>query len=205
MDGLAAIYAAHFVDVARWARACGADDADVEDLVQEIFVIVARKLHIFDGRNLRGFLYRITRRTVRDYRRSTWFRTSRRQLPIEEHLLAAAQPSDLQTPEKLHLRRMLESCLAHMSEKLRATFILFEIDGYTGEEIAQIQSLPVRTVWTRLHYARKSFVEISAKLMPEDFGERRGGAAGAFGAGDSSSVAEAGEADVPGIAAPTSA
>ena len=49
-----------------------------------------------------------------------------------------------------------------MSEKLRSTFVLFEIEGYSGEEIARIQDIPLGTVWTRLHHARKDFWKIVA-------------------------------------------
>jgi DNA-directed RNA polymerase specialized sigma24 family protein len=51
-----------------------------------------------------------------------------------------------------------------MSEKRRTTFVLFEIEGYSGEEIAQIESLSVDAVWTRLHHARKDFVRLVAEL-----------------------------------------
>jgi len=65
----AAVYARWFHDVSHWARALGGPEADCEDLAQEVFLIVRRKLSDFDGRNLAGWLYRITARTVRDHRR----------------------------------------------------------------------------------------------------------------------------------------
>src|SRR5580693_10495342 len=68
------VYRTWFPEVARWVRARGANEADVEDVTQEVFIIVRRKLDQFDGRNLPGFLYRITERTVRDHRRSAWIR-----------------------------------------------------------------------------------------------------------------------------------
>src|SRR6267378_8592672 len=69
------VYSSSFNDVARWIRALGGLPADVEDLTQEVFLVVRRKLSGFDGRNLRGWLYRIAQRTVRDYRRRAWFRS----------------------------------------------------------------------------------------------------------------------------------
>ena len=59
--------------------------------------------------------------------------------------------------------RVFQALVAKMSEKLRTTFVLFEIEGYSGEEIARIQDIPLGTVWTRLHHARKEFW----KLVPE--------------------------------------
>jgi DNA-directed RNA polymerase specialized sigma24 family protein len=46
--------------------------------------------------------------------------------------------------------------------------VLFEIEGYSGEEIAQIQSLPLKTVWTRLHHARKDFIRMVSQLPQEE-------------------------------------
>ena len=68
------VYVQWFHEVSRWARAFGGLDADLDDLTQEVFLVVRRKLPEFDGRNLSGWLYRIAQRTVRDYRRRAWFR-----------------------------------------------------------------------------------------------------------------------------------
>jgi RNA polymerase sigma-70 factor (ECF subfamily) len=165
------VYRSCFDDVARWVRALGANPADIEDLTQEVFIIVRRKLDAFDGRNLPGFLYRIVRRTVRDHRRSAWIR---RLLGQRASLadLAARGPSALQVLQERERRRVVEGILAKMSEKRRTTFALFEIEGYSGEEIAQIQSLPLKTVWTRLHHARKDFFRMVSQLPPEEGTEK---------------------------------
>jgi RNA polymerase sigma-70 factor (ECF subfamily) len=161
------VYRDCFVHVARWVRSLGANDADIEDLTQEVFIIVRRKLEQFDGRNLPGFLYRITERTVRDYRRSAWIRNLfRNRRPLPE--LAATGVDGLDAIQQRERRTTLEAILAKMSEKRRTTFVLFEIEGYSGDEIAQIQSLPVETVWTRLHHARKDFVRLVAELPSAD-------------------------------------
>ncbi len=159
------VYRTCFADVARWVRARGANDADVEDLTQEVFIIVRRKLGQFDGRNLPGFLYRITERTVRDHRRSSWIRNLfRNPAPLPD--LPAPEVDSLRAVQLRERRKTLDAILAKMSEKRRTTFVLFEIEGYSGEEIAQIQSLPVDTVWTRLHHARKDFTRLVAELPP---------------------------------------
>lgn len=65
-------------------------------------------------------------------------------------------------------RDVLDGILGRMSDKRRATFVLFEVEGYSGDEIAQIQSLPVKTVWTRLHHARKDFLRMVSELPSEE-------------------------------------
>src|SRR5579859_6012063 len=69
------VYARWFHEVSRWARAFGGLDADLDDLTQEVFMVVRRKLGQFDGANIQGWLYRIAQRTVRDYRRRAWFKS----------------------------------------------------------------------------------------------------------------------------------
>lgn len=153
------IYARWFDHVSRWVRAFGGLDADLDDLSQEVFLIVRRKLPKFDGTNLAGWLYRITQRTVRDYRRRAWFRRavprSGDERPERESTAPGPDPSE--ALERREAERFLVQILTKMSESRRTAFILFEIEGYTGEEIATLEEVPVNTVWTRLHHARKEF------------------------------------------------
>ena len=150
------IYAAWFHEVARWTRAFGGLDADLEDLVQEVFIVVRRKLDRFDGENLPGWLYRITQRTVSDYRRRAWFR--RFWQPPNFDALVDPGLSPLETAERRQAERSLSAALSRMSAAHRSVFVLFEIEGYSGEEIARLENVPVKTVYTRLHYARKDFM-----------------------------------------------
>jgi RNA polymerase sigma-70 factor, ECF subfamily len=156
------VYSSSFNDVARWIRALGGLPADVEDLTQEVFLVVRRKLSGFDGRNLRGWLYRIAQRTVRDYRRRAWFRRvflGGGNTPEHyDHATPDADPSELF--ERKEAEGLLHGLLGQMSEVRRTTFILFEIEGYSGEEIADLQGIPLNTVWTRLHHARKEFLRL---------------------------------------------
>jgi RNA polymerase sigma-70 factor (ECF subfamily) len=75
--------------------------------------------------------------------------------------------SDTNDPGELYERKeaegLLRGLLGKMSEVRRTTFILFEIEGYSGEEIAEMQGIPLNTVWTRLHHARKEFVRLVAE------------------------------------------
>lgn len=159
------IYASSFNDVARWIRALGGRSADVEDLTQDVFLVVRRKLGDFDGRNMRGWMYRIAQRTVRDHRRRAWFR----RVFLGGGALPEGQETEdpNETPAELLERRQAEvlllGMLSQMSEVRRSTFILFEIEGYTGEEIAELQNIPLNTVWTRLHHARKEFLRLVAE------------------------------------------
>jgi RNA polymerase sigma-70 factor (ECF subfamily) len=166
----AQVYEVHFHEVARWVRAMGVNSAEIQDVTQDIFIIVQRKLPQFDGNNLRAFLYRITQRTARDHLRSAWFRNFfRRQAP--EHALDDVHyrdaPTDVVLEHKESLRQM-ESILAKMGEKHRRAFVLFEVEGYSGEEIARLEGVPLQTIWTRLHYARLEFFKRMDNAEPKN-------------------------------------
>jgi RNA polymerase sigma-70 factor (ECF subfamily) len=163
-----AIYERWFDEVSLWIRALGGPEADREDLVQDVFLVVHRRLHDFDGDNLPGWLYQIARHRVRDFRRLLWVKHLLfGSVPLSENLAKeGASPAEvLETDEK---RRTLERLLGKLNESERAALMLFEIDGYSGEQIADIQGVPVNTVWARIHKARKKLKAWLTKFESRD-------------------------------------
>jgi RNA polymerase sigma-70 factor (ECF subfamily) len=164
------LYERWFEDVSRWVRALGARESDRDDLVQEIFLVVHRRLSDFDGHNVAGWLYQIARRKVRDHRRLLWVKhlfgnTSQ---PLVDAMLTTKQSAfdELETKQK---RELLAQLLENLNEDQRAAFVLFEIEGNSGEEIAALTSVPINTVWARIHKARKKLQE-----QAERFEKRQG-------------------------------
>jgi len=154
------VYEAWFGEVLRWIRALGAPAADHDDILQDVFVVVHRRLPHFDGRNLPGWLYRITAHQVRDHRRLRWVRTvMRRGVPLSAGL-EAPEPTPLMALETRERRDLIERLLDRLSEPLRVTFMLFEVEGYTAEEIAKLQRVPANTVRARIHRARKRMLKL---------------------------------------------
>jgi RNA polymerase sigma-70 factor (ECF subfamily) len=160
----ATVYDRNWKNVARWVRALGGPDADLDDLTQDVFLVVRRKLDAFDGRNLSGWLYRIAARTVSDHRRRAWFRKlflRPREVILDE--IAEEGPSPERTLERAEARRALHKLLRRMSDKRRTALVLYEIEGYSSDEIAALEGIPVATVRTRLHHARKEFLVLLSK------------------------------------------
>lgn len=159
----AAVYRAWFRPVYRWIRALGGPGFDAEDIAQEVFIVVQRKLGRFDGANLAGWLYRITRLTVHDQRRRAWVRNlflRSRDVVLDDLESPAAGPEerlDLKQREK----RVYE-LVDRINPRWRDSVLLFEIAGLTGEEIAELQGVPVATVRTHLSRARKALVALVA-------------------------------------------
>lgn len=164
------LYRQSFHDVCRWARALGGLDADVEDIAQEVFLVVRRKLDGFEGERLHAWLYGITRKTVSDHRRRAWARRVLRAFDAFE-----STPENRPLPDELaenrQAMRVLSRLLERMSSVRRTAFVLYEIEGYSGEEIAELEGIPVKTVYTRLHHARKDFMGYLEQLEQQEGGK----------------------------------
>jgi RNA polymerase sigma-70 factor (ECF subfamily) len=162
------IYRKHYADVVRWVRTLGGPDMDAEDLAQDVFVVVHKKLRDYEEQNLRGWLYTITANLVSDRRRGAWFR---RIFMRPRDVLLDEMRCDVDDPlallEKKDMQRVFYNLTDEVHASRREAFLLFEVGGMTGPEIAAVQNIPVATVWTRLHLARKEFTAAIAKRREE--------------------------------------
>jgi RNA polymerase sigma-70 factor (ECF subfamily) len=156
------VYVEYFQRVSHWVRAFGGLDAELDDLTQEVFLVVERRLADFRGGSMAAWLYGIARKTVSDQRRRAWFRRWLRGVDPDQLQAQGAATDPGETLERREARRVLASILNQLSAVRRSTFILFEIEGYSGEEIAVLEGVSVNTVYTRLHHARKDFFRLLA-------------------------------------------
>lgn len=162
-DAFAGLYRRHYRDCCRWLRAMGAPDAEVEDLAQEVFVVAHRALEREPLRNERAWLYQTALRTFSDHRRRSWWRHlfhRRAELPAQ---LAAGGRSAVEIVEARELARLGNELLGRLSREQRSALVLFEIEGLSGEEIATLEGIPLKTVWSRLLAARKRFAALAGK------------------------------------------
>jgi len=160
------VYDTHFAFVWRNVLNRGVPSAAVDDVVQEVFVVVHRKLPGFEGRSsMRTWLAGIVRRVVADHVRK------RGNAPVGDEPLENDSPSEARGPaEELDAKaaaRVLDQLLAAMPEAQREVFILHEIEQMTGREIAESVGANENTVHTRLRAARRIFEEGLARLRAE--------------------------------------
>ena len=142
----------------------GIRSVDLEDVFQDVFVVVHRRLHTFDTSSaLTTWLFGICLRVSAAHRRRAWFR---REVPTADVAATHVAPAGERPDEALSrsraqaaLRRVLDA----MDLDKRAVFVMFELDELSSEEIATILGVPVGTVWSRLHAARKQFEKILAR------------------------------------------
>lgn len=144
------LYDAHAAFVWKTVRGLGVSKADADDATQEVFLTVYRKLGSFEGRSsLRTWLCGIAVGVARNHTRKT-----RRRADANETLPAPekAMPSD--GAEALDL---VSRCLDDLDEPLRMVFVLAELQQLTAPEIAEVLTVNVNTVYSRLRTARERF------------------------------------------------
>lgn len=148
LAALGVLYDRHASDLLRFARRLvGSPDAD--DLVQATFLRVVRVAGTFDplAASARPWLLGIAWRIARERRRSL-----RR---FAQALVSLSGRHREPLHPALEERRDLEQGLLGLTLAKRTTLLLAEIEGFTCEEIATLMAVPVGTVWTRLHHARR--------------------------------------------------
>lgn len=150
------VYREHFAFVWRSARRLGVGDASLDDVVQEVFVVVHRRLADFEGRSsLKTWLFGITLRLVRDHRRAM-----KRRAPASDRELetvAAEQPDPSENAQRGEAVRMLHAILDQLEDEQREVFVMAELEQLTMPEIASAIGINVNTAYARLRLAREDF------------------------------------------------
>jgi len=172
LPSFAQIYEEHFSFIWRSARRLGAPDAIVDDVVQEVFVIVHRRLPAFEGHSsMKTWLFGIILNVVRAHRRS--LRTK------HPHVLSAARTVDVDRlvdraagPQEAAMREeathLVDRLLEELDDAKRAVFVLAELEQMTAPEIALALGTPLNTVYSRLRLARQEFAAAAARHRARD-------------------------------------
>lgn len=162
---LARLYHAHLRDVWRWLSVLGVADADLEDAAHDVFVAAYHALTGFEGRSShRTWLFGIARHVAIDLRRRLHARRETGE-PIPDAPDPAPGPD--QALRVQQARAQLTSMLAALTEAQQETFLLYELGGYTGADIAELMDVPLQTVFSRLRRAREH-VECQCAQRPDD-------------------------------------
>jgi RNA polymerase sigma-70 factor (ECF subfamily) len=174
---VAQIYAQHATFLWKSLFRMGIPEADLPDVLQEVLLVVHRRLDSFDGRSrLSTWLFGICLRVAATARRT---RRRRREEPMDPNLQSRALANP-ETPESLALvqdaRRRLGQALDSLDPEKRAVFVMFELEGVGCSEIAELLGIPKGTVFSRLAYARQVFLQALQRIERRD--DRTGYATG---------------------------
>jgi RNA polymerase sigma-70 factor (ECF subfamily) len=152
------VYAQHARFVFRVLRGMGVRDAQVDDALQDVFLVVHQRLGEFDPRaRMTTWLFQIALRVAHAYRRKG--KRTRDHAPISDELPASAR-TPLEAAEAAQQWAELESLLEALGEDKRALLVLAELQDLTVPEIADLTGAPLNTVYTRLRRARAAFVAL---------------------------------------------
>lgn len=145
------------------------DPGTAEDLAQEVFIKAFRRLDTYDpARKLSSWLFKIAHNTTIDHLRRNVPDT----VPLEADrsdeegrggLAAVLSDDSTEDPsaaaERKDMARSLERAIARLRPDYREVVVLFYVEGASYQEICEVTGLPLGTVKTNLHRARKALAE----------------------------------------------
>lgn len=172
---VASLYRAHAAQVGRWAARLGGPSisCDVEDIVQEVFLVAKRRLGSFrpeGGGNITTWLFRATERIVKAARRKQRLRrlfglASADEIEDAADVGGSIPGDELERRQEIaHVYRVLD----RLSERQRKVLILFELEGLSTHEIAALTGARVGTIRVWLFRARAAFLEHHEALTARD-------------------------------------
>ena len=159
------IHDEHADFVWRSLQRLGVREPDLEDALQEAFIVVHRKLGTFDGTSrITTWLFGICLRVAAAQRRRAHVRRERASDEVE----GEPDPGPGTNPEATALateaRERLARVLDALSLEKRAVLVMFEVEEMSAGEIASVLGVPVGTVYSRLSAARAEFREALTRL-----------------------------------------
>jgi len=164
-----ALYREHFALAWRGLKRLGVPEAALEDAVQDVFLVLHRRLDEFEERSsLKTFLFGIVVRVAKDHRRAR-ARYQRRISGFAEQL--EVNPSPSRTPadeaERREANRILHAVLARLEDEQREVLVLVELEELPMRDAAEALGIRIRTCQRRLQAARAAFeAALSTHLEP---------------------------------------
>jgi RNA polymerase sigma-70 factor, ECF subfamily len=158
------LFREHAQFVAGFLTRLGAARAELDDLVQEVFLVAHRRGgYVHGAARPTTWLAEISLRVVSTARRT---RRRRPETPDDDALREIAAPGSGpdRAAEIAQALTRVQSALDTIPVERRAIFVLFELEGEPCDAIAAALGVPVKTVYSRLHTARSEFTEAHAKL-----------------------------------------
>ncbi len=167
------VYEEHFALVWRTVRRLGVPEAATPDAVQEVFLVVHRRLGEFEGRSsLKTWICAIVARVASDARRSL-----RRKSPHARSADAAVDADTVpdERAESPHDRtvqreavRLLHRLLDELDDGKRAVLVLAELEQMSVPEIAEALGENTNTIYARLRAARREFEQAAVRARARD-------------------------------------
>jgi RNA polymerase sigma-70 factor (ECF subfamily) len=166
-------YREYFHFVWRSARRLGVALAELDDAVQDVFIVVHRQLCDYEPRHSpRAWLFAITRRVAADHRRTV--RRKGGLLPLREADTEGHRDDPLREAMNNERSDVILAFLSTVDDERREAFILYELEQLSAPDIAHAISVNLRTVYSRIRLAREAFAHYVETHYPELMGDADG-------------------------------
>ncbi len=152
----------HFDVVWRTVRRLGVESEAIDDAVQQVFVVASRKLDLIELGGERRYLLGIAVRVAADARRT---HRRRREVHDDETDRVDATPLQDDLLDCKRARELLDDALATLAPDLQTAFVLFELEGMSAPEVAEVVGVPLGTAASRLRRAREAFRETVERMI----------------------------------------
>lgn len=163
------LFEQHAAFVWRSLRRLGVPESDLDDVLQEVFLVVYRRLADYEERDRgRAWLYSICVRVAQTQRRT---RSRRREQLSEEVPEGRVAPTQLVRVEEREALALGHRLLATLPEEQREVFVLYEIEHVPMAQIAEVLNCPLYTAYSRLRTARMKILAELAKERRKEDGE----------------------------------
>jgi RNA polymerase sigma-70 factor (ECF subfamily) len=166
-----ALYREHFRFAWRSVRRLGFEGSAIDDVLQDVFLVVHRRLDDFEGRSsAKTWLYGIIRRVVADHRRTL------RRKPAHDadgsgpdvDAMVDVEQGPEASAEQAERVRLLHRILGELDDDKREVFVLSELEGLTLAEIGEALDVNANTIASRLRAARREFEAALERATLED-------------------------------------
>ena len=169
--GLPEIYAQHADFVFRNLRRLGVIESAIDDAVQDVFLVVHRRLGDFEARaQVTTWLFGIVLRVAQSYRRSAMRRRARlSDTPASEidEVPVATSESPIDLLERREATTLLHRLLDELDDDKRAMLVCIELEQMTVPEAAESLGLNLNTAYGRLRAARAAFNDAVARTQKQ--------------------------------------
>jgi RNA polymerase sigma-70 factor (ECF subfamily) len=168
----AEIYDSTFAFAWRIARRLGTPESNLDDVVQEIFLVAHRRQHEFEGRSsIKTWIYGIVFNIVRAHRRELATKHpaalhAEQRADADQVVDGADGPHE--RTAKREAARLVDRFLERLDDEQREVFVLVELEQMTAPEIAALLGVPLNTVYSRLRLARLEFSKAVARHHARD-------------------------------------
>ncbi|MDX2019611.1 MAG: sigma-70 family RNA polymerase sigma factor [Deltaproteobacteria bacterium] len=167
--GIAELYRAHGKQVTRWAARLAGPSLEVDDIVQEVFLVAHQQLATFRGDSqLSTWLFGITANVVRHRRRKERVRRWLMGLVSAEPVPMPSRPTPVEVLLRNEASATVYRALQTLPDKYRTPFVLFELEGLSGQQICELTGINPSTLRVHLLRARQRFAEAVRALAAKE-------------------------------------